>query len=488
MADGLVKSNQNGMGNHTTLPLDDWRARAEALLQNPKLETVEGEQELEKLTLDLRQHWLRHAHELSSTCMLSPLHKQRIHLPVGGTVAYPYDRWVKPEFLENKLNALRPVPKGWTASSILFASGMAALTTTLQVFRNRAKRVWELSNRPLSIHWFGGYFEIDKAFRVLCDDSFYGRRHANQKDLRTAVESGVADLVLIEPIAADIDLELFDLDAFVQAWKRRPAGRPCVVVVDTSLCGAYFPMDRFCRALESASITLVAEIRSGLKLDQEGFEFSNAGLLTLWAQEVPKNLKNLKLFDRSLRLARTTLGTSLSQYEYAALSVPFFLNHQSHTQYACAVFENNRLLAQTLGEIVDQNSGFLYSVNHPSLSENKDKSWAVAPYVNLRYGPGDKRTQVLMGKVLEYEAHVRKLCFQSGSSFGFRGHRYEMGFVRGLENNSIRITMGARSGPSRDGIIELLQELATYSDYTALRQAYPHLDAKTPKVREDQET
>ena len=469
--------------------LVQWLARAEALLISPTLESIDGEQALENLSLELRRRWLIEVHTGSARYLMSPPHAQIKSLADGTRVHYPYARWLKPKLLEQRLAAHRPPPKGWSGRTLLFANGMSAITTTLQVYRTlAAKLLPRAKKRPLSLHWFGGYFEITRALKLLCDDYFHGRKHAQQSALCDVVARGAADLILIEPVAADLELEVFDLDAFIAAYKRRTSKRPCTIVIDESLSADTFPVARLCHELSDDPPALVISIRSALKLDQEGLELANGGLVHLWTPSDDKNTERLDHFAFDLAQARTTLGVSLSQDEYAALSVPFFLDPTSLTNHAAAVYANNRRLAQTLAQSVDPDTGLLDRVIHPSLNPVHTQPWAEAPFVNLRYRSDDPSARAFLRVVLEFESTQRKLSFRSASSFGFRGHRFEMGFVRGAKFNTLRVAMGARRGPALDGVIQLFQDLAAYPDFGALRKAYPHIEAQHPKDRVQDET
>jgi hypothetical protein len=466
----------------------DWRARAEALLKNPKLETAEGEQMLENLSLELRRRWLQRAHLRSDGYMMSPPHSQRKLLPGDVRLSYPYDRWVKPQDLEHRLKQHRPAPQGWLCEARVFSSGMSALTTVLQVLRAFGSDMWGVSKSPLSLHWFGGYFEITKALEVLCDARFQGRKHAQQKNLHDAIAQGKPDIILIEPVAANIDLDVFDMQAFVAAWKLRPENRPCIIVLDTSLVGDSFPVEAFCHQLSDHPPRLVINIRSGLKLDQNGLELSNLGLMTLLTPNLEGHRERLSQLGNSLRIVRTTFGVNLSGDECAALSAPFVLDAQSLTNHSQAVFANNQRLGEALSQKIKPESGLFSQVIHPALGADKDKSWAVAPYVNLRYRSDDHSDRALLRAVIENLAFRRKLTFLSGSSFGFRAHRFEMGFIRGTKFSTLRIAMGARPGPSCDGVIALFEELADFQDMNALRAAYPAIAAKSPQDRTAEES
>lgn len=484
LADALVGDLPKGHGAF----LQPWRGQVRSWLTNPKLETLSGEQALDALALDLRFLWLRHAHGQSAHYLMSPPHRDKKILPNRGPLGFPYDRWLKPTFLEQRLNTLHPAPSGWLSEAVVLSSGMAAIGAFLQHHRATINELWTRPRGPVTLHWYGGYFEIARTLNLLCSSTFQARRHTRQQTLFDVVAKGLGDMILIEPVAADIDLEVFDLDGFISAWKHRNTERPCVVVVDTSLVGDAFPIQRLCTDLGPTPPAMVVQVRSGLKLDQAGLELGNAGLVNLFVPDTNANQALLPRISDSLRQARTTLGVGPSHDSCAALSAPFFLNADEFSRHAHAVFANNAAFAKALAPLAKASGGLIGEVIHPSLSENAAPSWAVAPYVNVRYASDDEGARDFLASVLEREGRERNLCFRSGSSFGFRGHRFEMGFVRGVKFDTLRVALGARSGPSLDGVIRLFQDLAAYPDFAALRRAYPQLARQHPAPGGDEGT
>lgn len=484
---------------HRGLFLKPWRAKVQSVLSNPELETLQGENRLEALSLELRNLWLRYAHDNSAKLMMSPPHPEQKYLPDMTRIGYPYDRWLKPEILEQRLSDESAVPQGWSKTSVAFSSGMAAITSVLLHHRASASRYWPGVGTRLGIHWFGGYFEITRVLRLICDSTFQGRHHADQATLNAVVAKGLGDIVMIEPVAANLDLHVFDLDAFIHAWRQSittdksdTPRRPRIIVIDSSLVADTFPVHRLCEELGAKELgpdgpALVIDVRSGLKLDQQGLELSNVGLVTIYAHEHARFGKtgriDLEDIADNLRLVRTSFGASLSGDEYAALSAPFFLNPASRTSHAQAVFANNAHFAAKVNDVLRPDTGLIRSVIHPSLKAslkaNKDIPWAVSPFVNITYSgagegiEGSDLTRKFFNTVLKLEARNRELTFQSGSSFGFRAHRFEMGFVRGHKYDSLRVAIGARPGPSLDGVIDLFHHFASFDDMDALRAAYP---------------
>lgn len=467
-------------------PLESWLNKAQNLQQNDALETLDGERKLEALIMELRHVWLQAVHARSSRYMMSPPQTQIKYLPGGERINYPYDRWLTPQNLENRLAEAWSAPEGWHKRALLFSSAMAAITTFLQAYRGLSAKWWKDFGAPLHLHWWGGYFEIAKALQLVCDPRFLGRKHAEQVGLHQHIEKGETDLIVLEPVAAKLELEVFDLDGFVTAWKKRTSKRPATILVDTSLLGGAFSMAEFCERLSFAPPALIVEVRSGLKLDQQGLELANVGLMNLWVPDQPEFVEQLDDIVHGLQISRTTLGTGLSHNEVAALQAPLFLDAgllQSHTD---AVFAANRAFAHTVNAALRPDTGLFARVFHPSLDVNAKQPWAQAPFVTIRYRPDDDSARAFLSNVLDYESHQRKLCFWPASSFGFRSHRYEMGYARGIKFNTLRVAMGARQGPSFQGVLTLFEELARFPDFAALREAYPEVTTRiTPDQREN---
>ncbi|MBF0213195.1 MAG: hypothetical protein HQM00_06480, partial [Magnetococcales bacterium] len=72
--------------------LNAWREQMAALLLDPALETLEGEERLEALSLELRRTWIATAHALVNHQLKSPPAHQTVALPLGGNLRYVYER------------------------------------------------------------------------------------------------------------------------------------------------------------------------------------------------------------------------------------------------------------------------------------------------------------------------------------------------------------------------------------------------------------
>ena len=449
--------------------LQDWFGGLERLLDLPELETLATENTLDEMALELRRIWLRLAHGASDCYMKSPPLAQPKRMPNGEALEYSYERNLQPSPLEDRCGDYAPAPPGWTIDHVIFSSGQAALAALLQSWHSMVRPE---PDDPLRLALFGSYFETQVLLGLLQNSSFHWQKLSGNHELQDTVARSGADIVLLESICYDWDLEPLDLAQFLAAWRRRRTDRPSIVIVDSTLSGAFFPFASVLKEFqESQPPALVVRLSSGLKLDQAGLELANVGILSLYVPVAVPSMPAAPQIGHYLRKMRTILGSGLSFDELAALSVPWFLDYEYFERYCQAVFENNAMVSASIHGI----EGIFSRVVYPSLGGTlREESWAEAPFCVLHLREDTLADHGLLLGVLASEVRRRDLCFQAGSSFGFRGHRYETIVPRVADRKGLfKVAMGARGGPSRAGIVELLQEVASCPDMSELRLRYP---------------
>lgn len=456
-----------------------WRDRANALLISPQLESLQGEQELEKLSLDLRTEWLRYANAVSSRYMKSPPHFQTVRLPSGDKAPFPYDRWNTPVHLEQRAIVYHKPPPDWTADHLLFNSGMGAISCLFQVIR---KLYQPGTDAALQLHGIGGYFEIMDLMKTTDDSLFQFEIFSTQHQLQESVASASSQLLYIEPVyTRDGSLEVFDMEGFLRAWQRRPGNTPTIIILDTTFVGNVFPVNQFLEQLSPHKPQTVIQISSTLKLDQEGLEFSNAGLMSLFSVKEPV----INGIAARLRKFRAMTGLGLTLEQIAALDYPGFLDRDYCDRHSNAVFANNARLALD----IEAGPGMLFiGKYHPVLREYPSRTWAVAPFVNLQLeSDTTKHDRELLKHVLFKEARLRGLSFRPGSSFGFREHRVETSIQNEQGPQVIRVAMGCRKGPSVEGTIQLLNDISHMKSFTPVKDKYPELVETVRKFAEQKQ-
>jgi hypothetical protein len=273
-------------------------------------------------------------------------------------------------------------------------------------------------------------------------------------------------------VSTTFAMGVFDLDGFLQAWEQRTGQIPAIIVFDTTVVGNTFPIESALKRMITPKPNLVIQISSTLKLDQEGLEFSNGGLMSIYAPAKP----DVEDIASRMRKYRAALGLGLTLEQIAALDYPGFLDREITDNHCARIFQHNAQLAVQL-EVGDD---LLFArKSHPALQEQPSRPWAVAPfvYVRLREGSG-KADRVFLRKVFSVEGATRGLAFQPGSSFGFRAHRCEMGGIRDQPaTETIRFAMGCRKGPSIEKTIEFINEIS-------LMKTFQHLGARYPALQE----
>lgn len=444
-----------------------WRGAVAEVLEGARCESVDGERLLDGLAARLREIWLTQAHRSTAHHFRSPpLTAELPRLPSGRTVAYSYERNVPATALERRCAAHAAVPQTWQSAFVAYGNGMAALAGVLQTYLNMSRRTPEA---PLRLGQWGAYFETGVLIELLRGPGFAPRSFDAQGELRGAVGAGELDVVLVEPVRYDWELETLDLAGLARAWSAAGPGRPRVLVVDTTLVSPAWSTGGLLNTLGTCPPDLVVEIRSGLKLDQQGLELANAGFVGLYTRHSAG--AQAEDIASVLRKMRTITGTGLSLYELAALEAPFVLDPQATRRHGQAVFLNNALVATVLSR---HRGGLFQRIVHPSLGGDARKPWARAPFVVCHLAEDSLDSHGLLLAVVEHEARLRGLTLSRGSSFGFRGHRFETILPRLSDRRGLfKIAMGARNGPSRDRVVGLFAELAGFRDIAALRAAYP---------------
>ncbi|TXH37836.1 MAG: hypothetical protein E6Q98_05780 [Rhodospirillaceae bacterium] len=362
-------------------------------------------------------------------------------------MSFGYERELAPQELEERCKGYHPCPEGWSSAHLLFSSGQMALTNLLMaIFSSQEYR----GETPIRLAHTGGYFEtvellsLMQAIRPL---RVSWNRKAEYLD-------APRDIDLIEPVFYDglsaiRSVDLRSMTAGDAERKRSPAP---YIIFDTTLVGPLFSPADFLLSPAPAGAKLVACVNSGLKLDQAGLELSNVGIVSLYSPEE----KQGEALSAVLRRIRSLTGGGLGLDSMQALEVPWFLNKAYQQSYAGRIFTNNAALACAFGDM----PGVFQPLSHPALSETA-RPCAVSPFCIFQLKAPSRANYRALARWIEAETKKRRLAFDCGGSFGFRGHRYEVIMPEDETTPPfLRVAMGARAGWSRDGIIALLTDLA----------------------------
>ena len=362
---------------------------------------------------------MRAAHSYSNPQWKSPPHALRRGLPGGGTISYNYERALRPASIERRLAAFRPAPAG-------LERGAPRLRQRNGGARHRSPGVPH--SRPLAGRRLGA---AGSALGRLLRDAHRPRRDAWPR-LRLGPAAGPGtssarrpaearfDLLIAEPVTYDYDMAVLDLDALGRAWSERAPNRMAGVVFDTTLSGDMLPHTKLLAAVAEPRPAFVAVVSSGSKLDQQGLELSNVGLLSLYTPA--GRARSAAQIARYLEKLRSSFGTGLSLDELVVLQAPFFLDREAGNRFARAVFESNARPGSRESRAPAASSA---RSSTPLCSPSPGPAWAVGPFVVLELREEAPENHRLLLAVVQDEARRRGIPLTLGSSFGFRGHRFE---------------------------------------------------------------
>ncbi len=465
---------------------DDWRQRVNDLLAGPITDDLATEWLLEELAMDFRRDWILLTNTMVAGEMRSPTQDHLPLLPLSLSTRFTYERVQTSGPLAEKLDTAFPVIPGWQSKVAVFGSGMAAIAAAITTLRSRKDDYFRADSGVLRLDMFGGYFETLWLLDLLSSSDLTCRSFQDYETILQRLSSGETDILFMELIVYDWAQTVPDPARLSEALAGRPADHPWILLLDTTLLGPLVQMGPLLQAFGERAPVLVLELRSGLKLDQVGLEFSNVGILRVLTPESQDQQHGLDAtqFHEQLRITRNVLGNGLSVQQLAVLDAPWIFDSDRMMRHTESVLDNNRRLALALSGI----GGLFSSVNHPCLGPQRELIWAESPIVVMQFHAVEDNEENgdFWLAVLASEARKRNLVFHIGLSFGFRHHRCEIVVLKtppyaypdGKPRRFFKMAMGSRSGPSLDGIIELLRELAAYADFGSLRLAYPEVKLK----------
>lgn len=439
-----------------------WYRTVYELAAATDLESFESERKLDAYATDLRRLWMATAHEFADATFRSPLAANVSELPRSKPIAYDYERTLEDRTLEKRIAAYRPAPPGWRGEHLLYSSGMAAIGGAFTALPRLLARD---DDGKLVLAAATAYFET-VALLDVGTPGIDAHVSSSEDALFSDIMRYVPDAVYVEPIVYDTSLEPLDLLRITRTLGALE--RPPALIVDSTLVGPTVPLARVLEPIRDRGVPFVIQISSGLKLDQEGLELANVGIVSVFVPDTTPPLELTAIVDH-LRTLRRLAGTALGLDAIALLDVSFFLDAAAFYGYTDAVFAHNAGLADRVPE-----GGLFSRVVHPARSRRRGNvPWAVAPFVMLHLAQDTVEHARTFEAIVESEVRRRGIALERGGSFGFRSHRFEAIALENAERQAIvKIALGARRGPSLDAIGELLAEFALCRDMAELQRRF----------------
>ncbi|MBO6558606.1 MAG: hypothetical protein JJ957_19055 [Pseudomonadales bacterium] len=465
-----------------------WCRTIEAFSVSTLSESVASEAELERLAMDFRRIWLNVAHQVVVDELRSPPYDHQPLLPISQSHHFIYERVVGPDEIEQRLTNQVEI-QGWLHDTCLFANGLAAIVATISVLRDLRQHYQHRDSQYLQLDMFGGYFETLRLMSLMNSSDLKCCAFQDLDIVLDRFSHGESDILFLEMIAYDFKQTVIDPAKLIQAVQERPGNRPWLLILDTTLLGPTFEIEPLLQAFGDRRPEVLIDIRSGLKLDQAGLELSNVGVVRFFTpEERTKDKPTVEHIHKALISIRKIMGSGLTYAQIAALDAPWIFHPEWMSRHSTAVLENNRYTAMALKDI----GGIFSAVYHPALTKLSHLSWAESPLVviELHQSQDTDANRTFLEAVIASEIKARKLVMYLGASFGFRHHRCEIlvpegpyHYDDGSPRGFLKIAMGARSGPTMEGLITLIKDIAAYADFEALRSDYANLRLADHPIR-----
>src|SRR5688572_4759548 len=408
---------------------------------------LEREDLSEEFGRSLRHLWIEASVASTSQNYRSPLTAQNTRTATGRNVPFGYERDLQPSYLEERCaKFFGEPPEGWTSDHVLLSSGQSAMAAVLHALEGG---LLIGGNRKLSFVHLGAYFETAEIFALF---SSLLKPIGRGREAVKTMDNLDADVFIIEPVFCDGEFGSVDVDQVLNQHKRNARAR--VYIFDTTLTGMTYSLEKDLARMSDLKPPAVFRLVSGLKLLQGGLELSSVGVLTVFTPRDATVSAN-QLADR-IRKIRTLLGLGLSFADVAVLEAPWFLNREYTGVYQQAILDNNARLAS----VVSANNRLFRQTFHPSIHPECHGP-REAPYCSFRLQDGDGTTFSRLEELLQCEIRKRGILFESGGSFGFRGHRFEAVRPEDGSEPFLRVALGRRTGWSCDQIITMIAELAS---------------------------
>lgn len=411
--DELIKLKQNFNVDHVEIPNN---LNFNDLL---KVETT-----LEAIANEIRFEWKKKCFLHTEHVYKSPSYPQDFWTLNNSEVDFKYERVINYRSWEDKhytnIN-------NFSGFSMFFSSGMSTIFNVLHLLRIMFKG-------ELNGVFLGDYYETRTLLKNLSIKDI-NHEHLNDTSLLNSMNK--VDVLIVEPVRYNTTLGVVveeDIINFINHHKSVKA-----IIIDFTLLSKSFNFENFLSKIDKN--IFIFFIKSTLKLDQSGLEFSNSAQLSLYIKSsntIPEYVEKLRTL---LEGQRGALGCSLSYYEVCQLDYPMF---NSDINYINKVLDNVTFFVSCL-----KNSHL--EVIHPSLLNPKYKS----PFLFVKTESND-----YFYKFMEYiDSYLENnhIHIPTRNSFGFRNISMEV-VQMNKTDNVLKIAPGKIDGIKQHSLIEGIME------------------------------
>lgn len=200
--------------------------------------------------------------------------------------------------------------------TFLFSSGMSAITSILYCLSSFIKG-------SLDIQVSAGYFETKYFFKLL--------NSMGNKVVFDLESSTSTNVFYFEPIKYDATLSVTDPKKLIDSINASNANLK-IIIMDSTMSNQTRIFNILKDKIKNIENTIFIDIRSGLKLDEEGLELSNLGIATVFVSKSNENL--FKIFKNYIEQYKGLTGTNISFY---SLCLSHYFQELNAKEYVCKV-------------------------------------------------------------------------------------------------------------------------------------------------------
>ncbi|QNQ81452.1 hypothetical protein [Lactobacillus sp. PV034] len=255
---------------------------------------IQNERLIIQLNQEIRKSWIKKCCNRTAPIYKSPLWNTNVKDLQNYSYHYSYETLLNDE--NDFADLLGYQIKNMTSKTFLFSSGMNAISNILNCFSSLIKE-------KLIIQASAGYFETKYLLKIL---------KSMGNEIYTDFTNNVnANLFYFEPIKYDASLSTTDLDKLISRVNQSTHSLK-FIIMDSTMHNKTKIFDELKNKIYNLDNVVLCDIRSGLKLDQEGLELSNLGICSIF---VSKNNMNLfQIVKRYIEHYKNLTGANLSFY------------------------------------------------------------------------------------------------------------------------------------------------------------------------------
>lgn len=419
------------------------------ICNNSLSKLVKNEVELEKLTNLIRNKYMINVYKNTCANYKSPLIKTHVQTMNGSQIHFAYERLIKYREFEDSISVEKF--RDFLSFNIVYSSGMAAITGVIDFIEK------SFSKKEAEGFISAAYFETIQLIKTrttkinICFDDIMAKAYY--------------DFYFLEPVKADFELEKSSVEKIIKKISQSKENQIIYLVIDSSMQGKCFSINKLFANVDVPRNFVICNIRSGIKLDEEGMEISNCGLVTFYfSRELEKLMSITRNF---MEKNREIYGRALSFNDVCLLDNKIFFKNENYSKY---ILNNTK---QFVDNINKEENKLFKRIVYPDTTEYN----FLSPYLFLKFENDDS------GKIDDYELLLDIIYQETLSigmeynirnSFGFRNISSE--FYKIINDNIFvfKIAPGKLAGVRYHHYLYLVNEISKLNldEYRKLREFY----------------